>query len=362
MNDETRPTPEVLVEDAWAQAVTVSQNLAGPLDAFVRLSDVADSNYRDYTEASDEAVHALRLLDYLDGTGTPRWGEAIGSLARAKGCLHTISELRGPTIEPWDEVLRHLADYTPDLEPSSVAGGQRGMYAWLAFQAALTARPDDVAAMTVAERVARFGAQADELIDKMHDASSDDRERHDRWNFHGDPDQEPALRTEREIEHDVLRGSLPNQYRDEGLPASALDWYLAARDLADCAASPPSGDAVTRGTSAEHDMIAAMLRLAADHPDQTDGEAHHRLAEELNELAVDLGRRQWYTETNEYDSHANGVVANLRTATQQIREIAAETSERAQQRALPRPEPERGFSLRPVPARLPRDTRHQGVS
>jgi hypothetical protein len=360
MSDTTRPTPEALVEDAWAQAVAVSQNLARPLDAFVRLSDVADSNYHDFTEASDQAVHALRPGDYLDGTGAPNWGEAIGYLARAEGCLHTISELRGPIIRAWDEVRQHLADYAPDLNLSSAAGGHRGMYAWLAFQTTLMARPDEVAAMTVAERVARFGALGDELIDRMHEASSGDREANDWWNLNidgrSDPDREPILRTDREIEGDVLHNSLPNQYRDEGLPSSALDRYLAARDLANYAANLPSGNAVTRGASPERDMITTMLRLAADHPDETDSEAHHRLAEELNELAVDLGRRQWYTEYNSDDAHARGVVTNLRTATERIREIAAEAAEPNRQRALPRPEPERDITTRTVPARLPRDT------
>ncbi|MFC8943130.1 hypothetical protein ACFT1B_34135, partial [Streptomyces griseoincarnatus] len=282
MSAQTKLTPEALVENAFAQAATVSQKLAVDLAAFRHLSDWADTDYGEYVDASENAVRDLRLVKDWQVTGAPRWSDVIAQLVLADSRLHTVSELRAPIIEQWDKVRGHLGGYRPVLDASAVTGGRRGMYAWLAFQATLAAQPAEVTAMTPAQRVDR--------------AWSWDRAAHEWWNIDGgaDPDNEPELRVEWEVESDVLLSQLPNQFQDGTLPSSALDQYLAARHLADCAHQPPTGDEISRSVGTEWQMVAAMLRLVADQPGRAGGKASRRVQDELNDLAIDLDRYQRY--------------------------------------------------------------------
>jgi hypothetical protein len=333
MSVQTMLTPEALVENAFAQAAAVSHNLAGDLDAYRHLSDWADDDYAEYVQASEDAVHALRLLEEWHETNTPRWSDVIAHLALADSRLHTVAELRAPIIEQWDKVRGHLDDYRPVLDAASVVGGRRGMYSWLAFQATLAAQQAEVTAMTPAQRAERFQAMADRLIDRMDREWSRDREAHDWWNIDGgsDPDNEPGLRSEWEVESDVLLSMLPNQFQDGALPTSALDQYLMARHLADCARHLPTGNMISRSVGAEWQMVAAMLRLVADRPDHASGKALRRLRDELDDLAVDLDRYQRHVEN---DPEPGGVVVNLGLVTGQIRDI---TEEQNQRRLAPEP-------------------------
>ncbi|MCP2284922.1 hypothetical protein APR04_003845 [Promicromonospora umidemergens] len=343
--------PEALVENAFAQAVQASRSLAESLDAYQHLRDWADTDYRDYVEASENAVRDLRLVEDWEATGAPRWGDVVAHLALADSRLHTVAELRTPIIQQWDKVRDHLASYRPVLDASSVVGGRRGMYAWLAFQATLAAHPAEVTAMTPAQRIERFHAMADELIERMDAAWSEDREAYDQWNFDSgsDPDNVPVLRTEWAVEADVLLAELPNEFLDSSLPVSALDQYLIARDLADCARNLPSGSDMTQGVSIERSMIGAMLRLVADRPDQNVPDGHQHLQDELNELAVDLDRYQWHAGRT---PASRGVVVNLITTTEHIRDIVDEQNHR---RITSAPFPHRD-RFRIAPQRLSHDS------
>lgn len=351
MSTQTKLTPEALVENAFVQAAAVSQNLAGDLAVFRHLSDWADTDYAEYVEASENAVHDLRLLEEWHETNTPRWGAVVSHLALADSRLHTVSELRAPVIEQWDKVRGHLAGYRPVLDASAVTGGRRGMYSWLAFQATLAAQPAEVTAMTPAQRSDRFQAMADRLIERMDQAWSRDRAAHEWWDIDGgaDPENDPDLRTEWEVESDVLLSALPNQFQDGTLPTSALDQYLAARHLADCACQLPTGEEISRSVGTEWQLVAAMLRLVADRPDHADSRASRRLRDALDDLAVDLDRYQRHVEDA---PEPGGVVMNLVLATEQIRDIADEQDLR---RLTPEPGPRRD-QPRLAPLRLSNDS------
>ncbi|MEU4360404.1 hypothetical protein [Promicromonospora sp. NPDC023987] len=320
-------TPEVLVENAFAQAAAVSQNIATDLATFWHLSDWADTDYAEHEEATENAVRALRLLEEWHETNTPQWSEVLAQLVVADSRLHTVAELRTPILEQWDKVRAHLDGYRPVLDASAVVGGRRGMYAWLAFQATLAARPAEVTAMTPGQRADRFSRTADQLIEQMGQGWSRDREAHDWWNIDGgsDPENEPRLRAEWEVESDVLLSALPNQFQDGTLPTSPVDQYLVARHLADCARHVPTGGEVTRVVGSEWRMVAEMLRLVADRPDRASSRSMTRLRGELNDLAVDLGRYQRHVE----DTHGpGGVVSNLTLTTEQVRDIVEEQNRR----------------------------------
>jgi hypothetical protein len=231
------------VERSWGSAVALVNSMEPHVTTLKEAVQQADA-------ASEACGTRLRATcRSLYDLGKAPHGQVRAAAARAAAQIHAalaalaLVEVPDARVVAAARAMR-LVIGTVGIEPypTNSRHSEEALYTWLTYDYWRTNRPAELATFT--DQAGRFAELAGEVASQVAVQASDDVDKHSYWVLGvGDPDREPIVREDWQVQADVL-ANLTEAHPPEGTARpSAIDYYVLAREAAHLVGElPKTGD------------------------------------------------------------------------------------------------------------------------
>ena len=231
------------VERSWRSDVALVNAMephVAALNEAVQQADAASGACGTQLRATCRSIYDL---------GKAPHGQVGSVAARAAAQIHAALAALALVEVPDARVVAAAEDMrlvigTVGIEPypSNSRHSEEALYTWLTYDYWRTNRPAELATFT--DQAGRVAELAGEVANQVAVQSSDDINEHSYWVLGvGDPDREPIVREDWQVQADVLANLTEAHPPESAARPSAIDHYVLAREVAHLVGElPKTGD------------------------------------------------------------------------------------------------------------------------